>query len=1056
MSRKPDRKQFHAGGLGRIQFQSDRSVSFSGDGLHARTTLLNSAPVVPPAPEPVLNDAFGNWTPFQNLQSDELVQMANAIASEPLPVEEDDEHDGKRARDHIDPMERWRTMIPAFLDELTRHDGLGPFFGSASCASCGSQTQRPFRCLDCGPFLQCEGCLRTRHEQLPLHIPQVWNDSFWEAASLYKPPRPGGVGLGMVHQLGHHGFACPHPEVRERELVVVDVHGILRVTVRFCDCTDKLRYRHGVLSQLLKNGWYPATIDEPATCATLRVLDLFRLLRVVGNMNSHDFVSSLERLTDPTFTTKLPDRYKAFTRMARQYDFLLRAKRAGRGYESDGIATTAPGGLAVVCWACPDPLRNLPEGWDTVGADKEYLYSLILAMDANFRLKNRIRGNERPDPSLGSGLSYFVALDAYKEHLRHYVAEEDVSTCIAFAALMQKETRLTTGLRVSGVGGCVCARHGVVRPLGLGDLQKGERYANMDWVFMSAVGGSMVKRLVVSYDIACQWKQRIRQRAAVLAERDAIPTDLTDYEIQYALPVWHAVAHEAGCQAANSLTHAVGVGRTDGEGIERTWAVLNPISFSTKEMGEGHRHDTIDGKVDHINFEKNVNLGDTLSKRLIIAIAARDQQVAEFEEVDESVEPSLRREWEQRVEMWNEDPSQPNPYVVDGSKATLTEAAVLAEMKKAELEDVRLGRTLTTDLKGTVTAAAFIKGALQLEDMQRRIRFEAKGSTTLTVERSSQLDELRVSFLKKLRRFESQQVIFMPGVAELRAEDEEKRNSDLPPPAAENTKLWLPSDLTELQRTWTCRRGLADMEARLREGQCGDCIAKLRSHLHAKTHLVDARNANAVGQHATTRYGSLIGRVGDRVQREAIKYRDVRLALHRLKGPDHMPHFRELADSDLQVHIESESDAQARAALGRLGSARRSRNEPSVARRIAPVSWIWFVGGDGDVRELHDSVRVQWAKARARRDRWTEEVELLQEEMRRVLRSLDWAEKQWQARVLVERVVDGELSAAMTAYALRQAAVHRRISDSFRGKWSASKVAAVRAALDADTPALVV
>jgi hypothetical protein len=49
------------------------------------------------------------------------------------------------------------------------------------------------------------------------------------------------------------------------------------------------------------------------------------------------------------------------------------------------------------------------------------------------------------------------------------------STCIAFAALLQKDTRLTTGLRVSGVGGVVCARHECMRPNGLGDLQKGER-----------------------------------------------------------------------------------------------------------------------------------------------------------------------------------------------------------------------------------------------------------------------------------------------------------------------------------------------------------------------------------------------------------------------------------------------------------------------------------------------------------------------------------------------------------------------------------------------------
>lgn len=34
---------------------------------------------------------------------------------------------------------------------------------------------------------------------------------------------------------------------------------------------------------------------------------------------------------------------------------------------------------------------------------------------------------------------------------------------------------MTTGLRSSGVGACVCARHEIVRAQGIGDLQKGER-----------------------------------------------------------------------------------------------------------------------------------------------------------------------------------------------------------------------------------------------------------------------------------------------------------------------------------------------------------------------------------------------------------------------------------------------------------------------------------------------------------------------------------------------------------------------------------------------------
>lgn len=52
---------------------------------------------------------------------------------------------------------------------------------------------------------------------------------------------------------------------------------------------------------------------------------------------------------------------------------------------------------------------------------------LILAVDANFRLKNRIRKNEHKDELLGPGWSYFVEDNKYKEHLRNYVSEVDVS-----------------------------------------------------------------------------------------------------------------------------------------------------------------------------------------------------------------------------------------------------------------------------------------------------------------------------------------------------------------------------------------------------------------------------------------------------------------------------------------------------------------------------------------------------------------------------------------------------------------------------------------------------
>ncbi|KAJ7055154.1 hypothetical protein C8F01DRAFT_1259175 [Mycena amicta] len=532
--------------------------------------------------------------------------------------------------------------------------------------------------------------------------------------------------------------------------------------------------------------------------------------------------------------------------------------------------------------------------------------------------------------------------------------------------------------------------------MGLGDLQKGERYANMDWILMSA------------------WKQRLALRAAALVSREAerveelaeeegweddegpaIRTDLAKYRLQFALPVWHAAAHKAGCQAANSLSHAVGVGRTDGEGIERTWAILNPIAYSTKEMGKGHRHDTIDDKVDHINFEKNVKEGDSLARKLIIALAERDWQRAEFAEVDIS---------------WNTDSSAPNPYMMDGKHAGPTEGQILADLKKAELEEVRGGRGEA--MIGKMTGVAFIKAGLQLEDLQRRIRAEVKVTVTMTADRASQLDELRVSFFKKLRNWETHQNVFMPVVEDLRVAEEEQRDRDVVPPLAEDTKLWLPSDMTDQQRRRECRRGLIDAELRLREGQCGDALSKLRAYLQAKHHLIDHRNANTTGQLASTRSNTLIGHINGQGAREMTKYREARRAGLQLKAT-FCPHFQVLNDDDARVGMEIQSDAAAQAALGRVGTAKRVRNEPSVPKVIKPISWIWSVGGQPDTQELHDSVRVQWTKAQARRDRWVEEVEMIREEMRR--------------------------------------SIYGRIALSFRAQWSTSAAEAVRRVVDNET-----
>ncbi|KAJ7039474.1 hypothetical protein C8F04DRAFT_1178631 [Mycena alexandri] len=410
-----------------------------------------------------LVDSLRDWVPLPDEANGEL------------DADETSADAGDKRKHYLssdEPMVPWRALKQFFLDELLRNDGLGDALDEKTCSCCKTPLHETVTSFS---LSRLWGLCTMSH--LPLHRLKEWNGMFWASTTLKK--------LGFVYQLGHGGYTCPHPAPTPHDMVVMDTEAIHTVSYRYCRC-DKADHANN-LQQLLRNEWYPATTVDPATCATFRVIETFRILNVVGNINVHNFVGAMERQTDPSQVEKVPDRYKSFGLMARQYSFAKRTKRAGRGH---------------------DPAVRMQSSiW--------FLYMLILAMDANFRLKNRLRANKRDDPPLGDGWGYIVEEGPYKEHLHGYVAEKDVSTCIAFAALLQKDTRLTTGLRSSGVGGVVCAWHEVVRPQGIGDLQKGERYANMDYILMSAILGITALYLAISLTLRdCAEMPITKQRAA--------------------------------------------------------------------------------------------------------------------------------------------------------------------------------------------------------------------------------------------------------------------------------------------------------------------------------------------------------------------------------------------------------------------------------------------------------------------------------------------------------------------------------------------------------------
>lgn len=112
--------------------------------------------------------------------------------------------------------------------------------------------------------------------------------------------------------------------------------------------------------------------------------------------------------------------------MALQWRHLKLLKRGGRGNDPEGARGTKDGELAVLCPSCPHPGINLPEGWEDAPAATQYLHTVVLCMDANFRLKNQLVSSFSTDPGLGIGMAYMVPREHYEKYVLSRASEADV------------------------------------------------------------------------------------------------------------------------------------------------------------------------------------------------------------------------------------------------------------------------------------------------------------------------------------------------------------------------------------------------------------------------------------------------------------------------------------------------------------------------------------------------------------------------------------------------------------------------------------------------------
>ncbi|KAJ7856413.1 hypothetical protein B0H13DRAFT_1902672 [Mycena leptocephala] len=776
-------------------------------------------------------------------------------------------------------------------------------------------------------------------------------------------------------------------------------------------------------------------------------------------MTMYDFYGVLEKLTDNT-GIKLLDRYHEWIRMCREFHHLMLLKRGGRAqaYTSDlGVDGTKAGELAIECPACLRPGVNLPEGWEKVSAEDRFLYTLFIALDACFRLKRWLVSSELKDPDSGPGWAYMVETGACREYLQMVMNQKDMDTCSGLAALDCANTKFSRWYSTTGVGMGVCAWHEFVQANGVGNLQKGERFANMDYVFASLMKHKHYRLwLFLLYDIMCICKLHLAQRLKELPPN--VRLFLVLVLVSFGIPKMHIHGHKLWCQLLYSLNLLLGSAQLDAEGIERVWAAIGAVASSMRDMGLGARHDTLDCILSAWNWAKLVGIVAMLCRRLErvkVELPEQMEALAEFS----SHQPERVPEWKAMVLAFELNNTKLNPFEL--KVKGLTEAQVRLQFSKEEDAEIARGVPSVHD----VSPSSFVAAGLDLEEEQRRVRVHAELKKAQTTEMQIDMGAMHKKLNQGIARFRKVQQTYMP--AALQALGDMQLPENL---LAEDVPLLLPSALTEAQRA-RCIPGLDHIEVLMCDAQCRTGLLRLRAQLHIKSRLLTYKKNHVRHQGANTRSRTIVARNESKIWLHSEKYQTAWEAIRKLNNSDEgMVGWRVLRREDIRCMEDAEDlckKAKAREAQNMKRHQKKAElraqgllsveeeeemdcdeEEKGVDDRGPEnqclVSWIWTLAGmEGSDAAFGEGLCVEWAKAFSRTRRWTEESCLLDAEYRCVKDSFDYEAAKWEAHaaaVPVGVIPCADVEGA-SAYAKCHAEMFRDLKARGEKTWTEEKIA---------------
>ncbi|PIL23673.1 hypothetical protein GSI_13422 [Ganoderma sinense ZZ0214-1] len=384
----------------------------------------------------------------------------------------------------------------------------------------------------------------------------------------------------------------------------------------------------------------------------------------------------------------------------------------------------------------------------------------------------------------------------------------------------------------------------------------------------------------------------------------------------------------------------------------------------------------------------------------------RATQEAAHKDLIATIDADSIKRWQSEVEAWQADP-QNSPDLYEEPRPTATYQSVRLKIAEEEAGELAASTLPPHD----VSPGVFIQVGLELEEQQRNLKIrQARGATAMST--LADMQEKRNNLSRRIESWQAVQAAHTPIVAQLcvsgipPALTPVSADGSPPQPSVllnslpfsatasptlhpDNIRLWLPSAIPPTLRGATVSPGLIDKERCLRIAQADDALEDLRHCRHILTGVNEFRryNVDGMGQHTEGKVRTMYSNFKDKQQRAANRYRAARAALLSLDpNGDWRSHFKDLKQTDIQGPGRDDNTA--------------------LGEGYYEISWIWLVPQDPtsssptpssrlDQNEFLENVKVKWAKSQACTARWSKEVQLLEEEMRRVVEYFEWRSTWW-------------------------------------------------------------